>query len=122
MLSVKEFFEQAREGKLHGIRCGKCGEVAIPPREFCPSCHERAWEHLSLSGDGEIASYTVIRVAPTKHAADAPYVVAVVKMKEGAALFGRVVDVPVEQVAVGLRVRFRPLPRDGQAAIGFVRA
>jgi uncharacterized OB-fold protein len=122
MITVREFFEGARQGRLTAIRCARCSEVAIPPKEFCPACQQRAWEPLPLSGEGEVASFTVIRVAPAKHAADAPYAVAVVRMKEGAALFGRLVDVPLDRLAVGMRVRFRPLPRDGQAAIGFAPA
>jgi hypothetical protein len=43
----------------------------------------------------------------------------VVRLKEGVQLLGRVVDVPLDRVAVGLRVKFRPLIRNGQTGIGF---
>ncbi len=119
MVTLKNFFERAREGTLTGVRCGKCGELAIPPRELCPACHERAWEPVALAGEGTIASYTVIRVAPRAHAADAPYAVAAVRLTEGVSLLGRLVDIPLEKVAVGLPVRFRPIIRDGQTLIGF---
>jgi hypothetical protein len=119
VITLRDFFQRAREGQLTGIRCGRCGELAIPPKEFCPACHQRAWEPVPLSGDGTIASYTVIRVAPASHAAEAPYAVAVVKLKEGVALFGRVVDIPLDRLSVGLPVRFRPIVRDDQTAVGF---
>ncbi len=119
VITLKGFFERAREGRLTGIRCARCGELALPPREFCPACHERAWEPVQLSGDGTIASYTVIRVAPTRHAAEAPYAVAVVKLTEGVSLFGRIVDIPLDRLAVGLPVRFRPIVKDGQTAVAF---
>ena len=61
----------------------------------------------------------MIRVAPTKHAGDAPYAVAVVKLREGVSLFGRVVDVALERLAVGMPVRFRPLVIRNQTALGF---
>lgn len=118
-ITLKRFFEEAREGRLQGVRCSKCGEVAIPPREFCAACAERAWVPVPLSGEGRIASYTIIRVTPPRHAADAPYAVAVVKLSEGVSLLGRVVDIPFEQLAVGLAVRFRPLSRNGQTVLGF---
>jgi len=38
MLTQKEFFEKAGAGELHAVRCGRCGALAIPPREFCPEC------------------------------------------------------------------------------------
>jgi uncharacterized OB-fold protein len=118
-MTLRHFFEKAREGQLTAVRCGRCGGLAVPPREFCPSCAQRAWEPVTLSGEGTIASYTVIRVAPRGHAADAPYTIAAVQMKEGVSFLGRLVDVPLDKVAVGLPVRFRPLVNDGQTTVGF---
>jgi uncharacterized OB-fold protein len=119
VITLRHFFEKAREGRLTAVRCGRCGELAVPPKEFCPSCAQRAWEPVDLSGEGTIASYTVIRVAARAHAADVPYAIAAVQMKEGVSFLGRVVDVPLDKVAVGLPVRFRPLVNDGQTAVGF---
>jgi uncharacterized OB-fold protein len=119
VVTLKSFFEQARAGRLTGIKCGGCGEIAIPPKQFCASCGARAWETVPLSGEGTLASYTIIRVAPAGHAADAPYAVGVVKLKEGAAIFGRIVDVPFEKLAVGLALRFRPLVVKEQTSVGF---
>ncbi len=118
-VTLKGFFERVGRGEITGLRCGKCGDVSIPPKEFCPTCRERAWETVSLSGQGTIASYTVIRVAPARHAADAPYAVAVVQLAEGPSLFGRVVDIPFDRLAVGLPVKFRPIVVQEQAAVGF---
>jgi len=118
-ITIGRFFEGVRDGQLTAIRCGKCGELAVPPKEFCPSCHQRAWQPTPLSGDGTIASYTVVRVAPARHAPDAPYAVAVVTLKEGVSLLGRLVDIPLETLAVGLPVRFRPLVLHQQPVIGF---
>ncbi len=117
--TLKGFFEEARQGRLVGMRCGRCGNPAIPPREFCDACGERAWQRLPLSGRGRIASYTVIRVAPARHAGDAPYAIAVVRLEEGVSLLGRVVGAPFEQLAVGLPVRFRPLLIQDRPALGF---
>lgn len=119
VITLKSFFEHAREGTLTGIRCGKCGALAIPPKEFCESCQQRDWQPVPLSGEGTVASYTIIRVAPTRYAADAPYAVAVVKLREGVSLLGRIVDVPLEKIDIGLRVKFRPLVVNAQTTIGF---
>ena len=118
-ITLKGFFERARAGHLTGIKCGGCGEVAIPPKEFCADCGTRAWQPFQLSGDGTLASYTVIRVAAARHAADAPYAVGVVRLKEGASIFGRIVEVPFEKLSVGLPLRFRPIVVNEQTAIGF---
>jgi len=119
VITLQTFFEEARAGRLTGIRCHNCSELAIPPKEFCPNCHKRAWEPVPLSGQGTIASFTVIRVAPRGRTAEAPYAVAVVKLAEGVSLLGRIVDVPIDSLKVGLPVRFRPLVTADQTVVGF---
>jgi uncharacterized OB-fold protein len=118
-VTQQTFFERARAGTLTGIKCGACGALAIPPKELCPECGARQWSTVALTGDGAIASFTVIRVAPRGHAGDAPYAIAAVRLAEGVSLLGRVVDVPLDRLAVGLAVRFRPLVVRDHTAIGF---
>ncbi len=119
VLSLKHFFEEARAGRLTGIRCGKCSELAIPPKEFCPTCQERNWTAVPLGGGGSITSFTIIRVAPRGRGAEAPYAVAVVRLDEGVSLLGRVIDIPFDTLRADLPVRFRPLITAEQTSIGF---
>ena len=120
VITARAFFERARAGQLTAVRCGSCGELAMPHKELGPSCHAHAWQPVTLSGDGVIASFTVIRVAPRAHAADVPYAVAVVRLKEGVSILGRIVDMPLEKLTVGLPVRFRPLiAKDLTTSVGF---
>jgi uncharacterized OB-fold protein len=118
-ITARAFFEKAKAGQLTAIRCGACGELSMPPKELCPSCHAHQWQPVALAGDGTIASFTVIRVAPRGHAAEVPYALAVVRLKEGVSILGRIVDIPLEKLAVGLSVRFRPLVVKDQASVGF---
>jgi uncharacterized OB-fold protein len=120
-VTLENFFERARAGQLTAVRCGRCGALAVPPKEFCPQCAQRAWSPTPLSGDGTIASYTVIRVAPRAHAGEAPYAIAAVELEEGVSMLGRVVDIPFAELRLGLPVRFRPLQHGGQTIIGFAR-
>ena len=119
VITLKGFFEEAREGRLSAIRCGGCGELAIPPKELCPSCHERRWELVPLHGTGSVVSFTVIRIPPRGRLAEAPYAVAVVKLDEGVSLLGRIVDIPLDALTAGLSVRFRPLLLGDQVIISF---
>ena len=119
VVTLKHFFEQARAGTLTALRCTKCGELTLPPKEFCAACRERAWAPITLAGDGTIASYTVIRVAPRGHANDAPYAIAAVQLKEGVSLLGRLMDIPLDRLAIGLPVRFRFFTWGGQMVVGF---
>jgi uncharacterized OB-fold protein len=118
-VTLKSFFEGARDGRLTAVKCTACGELAIPPKQFCPACGKRGWQAELLSGGGTIASYTVIRVAPRKFAAEAPYALAQVRLNEGVSILGRIVDVPLDRLAIGLEVKFRPLVRGDQTGIAF---
>jgi uncharacterized OB-fold protein len=117
--TLKSFFEEARAGRLTGLRCARCGSLALPPKEFCPTCQQRQWEPVPLSGSGIVTSFTVIRIPPRGHAPEVPYAVAVVKLDEGVSVLGRVVDIPLKSLKTGLPVRFRPLVSPDQTAIGF---
>ena len=105
-MTTREFFEGVREGRLVVQRCAACGALAVPPKVVCPSCEGVRWERVTLGGDGEISSYTVIRVPPAQFAAEAPFVVAVARMVEGVSLLGRLAGVPIDAVRVGMPVRF----------------
>jgi hypothetical protein len=119
VITLQTFFEEARAGRLTAIRCGSCGELAVPPKEFCPACQHRGWAPASLRGAGTITSFTVIRIPPRGRAPEAPYAVAVVKLDEGLSMLGRVVDIPLEALKTGLPVKFRPVVSEGQTIIGF---
>jgi len=119
VITLQNFFEEARAGRLTGIRCGRCGLLALPPKALCPTCQQRQWEPVPLAGTGTVTSFTVIRIPPRGRAAEAPYAVAVVKLSEGVSLLGRVVDIPFDALGAGLPVRFRPLLAENQTSIGF---
>jgi uncharacterized OB-fold protein len=105
-LTTQEFFEGVREGRLVVQRCTACEALWVPPKVVCPNCEGVSWERAPLGGDGEVTSYTVIRVPPARFALEAPYVVTVARMAEGVSLLGRLTGGPIDAVHVGMPVRF----------------
>jgi uncharacterized OB-fold protein len=118
-IHLKAFLEEARAGRPTGIRCARCGALALPPKEFCEQCRERDWQPVPLDGAGTLVSFTVIRVAPRGRGGEVPYAIGVVRLTEGVSLLGRIVDVPFDSLKAGLPLRFRPLEIGGQTMIGF---
>ena len=112
-LTLREFFDGVRAGRLVVQRCAACGELAVPPKAVCGACQGGEWERAPLGGVGTVASFTVIRVAPPRLAAEAPYVIAVVRMAEGVSLLGRMAGVAIDGVRVGLPARFVPPAEPG---------
>jgi uncharacterized OB-fold protein len=119
VVTLRKFFEHARDGQLTAVRCTGCGELAIPPKQFCPACGTRGWEPVALSGDGVVETFTIIRIAPRQFVADVPYAIGAVRLSEGVSMLGRIVDVPLDRISVGLRVRFRPLIGEDRTSVGF---
>jgi uncharacterized protein len=91
---------------LIGTECKTCGQKFFPPRNICPDCRRKSQiEKFKFSGDGEIYSNTIVRAAPTGFEFQKPYVIAVVKLKEGPKCTAQVVDCNPEEVKVGQQVQ-----------------
>ena len=105
--------------RLEAARCRGCGKVVFPKRRVCPACRGAEWEATNLSWSGKVVTSTIVQVAPTEFASEAPYVVAVVETPEGARLMTQVVDCDPASVQPGTEVSlvFRKIRREGHGGI-----
>jgi hypothetical protein len=97
------FWDGARDGELRIQRCTGCGALRHPPGPMCPRCHATGWDHVVAAGHGEVASF-VVHHHPPIPGRTTPFVVAVVALPEGVHVVGNVLDVPPEDVRVGMPV------------------
>ncbi|HDN83343.1 MAG TPA: Zn-ribbon domain-containing OB-fold protein [Candidatus Altiarchaeales archaeon] len=105
---------------LIGTECTNCKEKFFPPRNICPKCRRKgSIREFKFSGEGEIYSYTVIHASPEGFEFQKPYVIAIVKLKEGPLLLSQIVDCDPEDVAIGKKVEkvFRKVVADGSEGI-----
>ena len=105
---TEPFWHAATERRLTAPQCAECGSFRMPPTPFCPGCLSQRINWPSLSGDGTVFSYTVVRKAITPEMECAlPYVPALVDLDgaPGARLITTIIDVPVDDIHVGARVR-----------------
>ncbi|HRH87225.1 MAG TPA: Zn-ribbon domain-containing OB-fold protein [Rubrivivax sp.] len=99
------YWSALKERRLILKHCRDCGRHHFYPRALCPHCHSDALEWSDSRGTGSIYSYTVARrPAGPAFKADAPYVVAVVDLDEGARMMTNLVTDDVESVRIGQRV------------------
>jgi len=103
---------------LIGNKCGSCGRVFFPPREACPDCRRKSMgqmQELKLSGKGEVFTYTIIHVGPDDFEEQVPYPIAIIQLDEGPRITAQIVDCPVEDVHIGMKVEsvFRKIQEDG---------
>jgi uncharacterized protein len=107
--TVSRYADQLLEGKLTGHKCPNCGLVYLPPRGYCPICVVETTDadEIVLSDQGTVTNYTV--VTPVQYYGQEetePFVRASVKLDGGDASMNLqdLVDVPVDEVRVGMRV------------------
>ena len=99
------FFDALREGRLVAQRCVSCGSLAHPPRALCGTCHQTAFEWVPLSGAGTVYSYVVTHQAVHPAFRDhTPLATVEVALAEGPRMTSNLVDVPPQEVAIGLAV------------------
>lgn len=107
------FWAGTRTGELRIQRCGGCGLLRHPPGPMCPECGATKPTYLVSEGRGEVFSY-VVHHHPKVPGWEVPFVVALVELDEGVRMLGELVDVPPDEVHIGLPVRvdFREVDDD----------
>lgn len=96
--------------------CDACGKAIFPPRDVCPHCAEQRQTWTTLSGRGEVYSYTTMHNAPAGFEEFAPYTVALVKLDEGPMVTAQLTDVDAREVFIGMPVEMvtRKLSQEGE--------
>lgn len=112
-----------------GSRCPHCGEVYAPPRQICPTCLAVDLEWVELSGEGTLASYSIIAIAPTAmleagYGRENPYCSGVVELVEGPRISAQILGVDVahpENIVIGTLVKVAFIERgEGEARKTFL--
>ena len=106
---AKPVWDAAAQNKLPLQRCQDCRVWVWTPRPSCNECGSERVEWTSMSGRGEVYSFTVIRQVVGRAASKAfepeiPYVVAWVDLDEGPRMITNIVGCPVEDVKLGMKV------------------
>ncbi len=87
LLTIDQFYENARRGTLTGLKCSS-GHMIVPPRRACQTCGSEILTQTTLSGRGEIISFTEVYVKSKEFPLETPYVLAIVRLLEGGNLLG----------------------------------
>ncbi|MBZ0264986.1 Zn-ribbon domain-containing OB-fold protein [bacterium] len=118
-LTARVWREQPQRYRMIGNKDKATGKVYFPPRQAVPGNLNPEMEEFNLSGTGEVVACTVIRVAPTPFTDLAPYGLAVIETPDGVKLTAQITDVPVEDVKIGLKVKFefRRIFEDNDASV-----
>lgn len=119
MFPARYWREMPQRYRLEAGKCKRCGKVCFPPRLVCPKCGNRTFDTVRLADEGVLKTYTVIRVAPSQFTGQSPYAVGIVELDGGVLITTQVVDILLDEIKLGQRVRveFRRVQEDGSAGI-----
>jgi uncharacterized protein len=99
-LTFSAYQQALAEGNFLGLHCVDCNAWTVPPLGVCRSCGSTHLRSETLSGEGILRTFTVIRVPPEGR--EAPYLVAMVELKEGPWVMGNLLDVDPDEAALAL--------------------
>ncbi len=99
------FFEALKNHRLTIQHCASCGAFAHPPRAMCRNCQSTDFHWREVSGQGTVYSYVVthqpVHPAFTSHT---PLTTVEIELAEGPHLISNLLDVPPDEVEIGLPV------------------
>lgn len=109
------FAEGLRQGRLLLQRSKRSGRYVFPPRAIAPARDEGELEWCEASGGGVVYSTTTVRPAASE-----AYNISIIELMEGPRLMSRVVDIPPDEVRIGMAVQAKPGEADGRPVVLFL--
>jgi uncharacterized protein len=111
--------ESKHRYRLEAGKCKKCGKIFMPFRLICSECGHREFDTIKLPDTGKLMSFTVIRVATTMFADQAPYAVGIAELDNGFKLMAQITDCDVDNLKVGMEIRieFRRIQTDSHQGV-----
>ncbi|WP_370248200.1 Zn-ribbon domain-containing OB-fold protein [Nocardioides sp.] len=110
------FWEGTLAGELRLQRCNACEALRHPPGPACPECGALDRGHVVASGRGTVFSYVIHRHPPVP-GKELPILLAVIDLDEGLRMVGEIVDLPEEELEIGLRVQVDFAPVDDELSL-----
>jgi uncharacterized OB-fold protein len=119
MISARYAREIPQRYRLEASKCKHCGHINFPPRIVCPECKAKNFDMISLSDEGKLLSFTVVRVASEKFSKETPYAIGIVELDDGLRLTVQITDADVDELQIGQKVKlvFRKIQEEGKSGI-----
>ncbi len=107
------FYRGLAEGRIVGQRCPTCHKVYVPPRSACPVDGVATTDEVELGHSGTVTTFCIVNVPFLGQKITPPYVSAYVLL-DGAdiAFLHLILDIPAEEVRMGMRVKAVWKPRE----------
>lgn len=95
---TERFWALLGKGRFCVPHCQACGRAHWYPRAFCPFCFSDEIEARESAGGATVYSFSVMNTVP-------PLVIAYVELAEGPRLMTNLVDIDVDAIRIGMKVK-----------------
>ena len=104
----ENLFRTKEDGSLVllGGKCRQCGQVSFPRREFCTACLCREQDEVELSQEGELHTWTILRVSDNHFTA--PHPIGMINLPERVRVTAPLVRREDEHYSIGQKMRVIP--------------
>ena len=103
---TRPYWDALKAHRVDIQQCDACGRWVFFPRAHCPHCFSQALSWRTVSGEGELLTYTLSRLPTLPELADeVPQKLAVVRLDEGVHINTTLVDIPEDAIRIGMRVK-----------------
>ena len=100
------YWEGCRSGQLLIQYCPQCSRYQFYPRSICTQCMSDKLDWVQATGQGTVETWTIVRRPVSEaYAAQAPFVLALIRLDEGPVMMSHVTGCDAEKVQTGMRVR-----------------
>jgi hypothetical protein len=103
---TQPFWDALKEHRVDIQQCDDCAKWVFFPRLHCPRCFSRRLSWKTVSGEGELHTFTLSRLPTLPELADElPQKLAVVQLDEGPHINTTLVGLAESEIKVGMRVK-----------------
>jgi len=111
------YFARLAQGHFEIQRCEGCGRYQFYPRAVCMHCGATDLQWVAPSGEGTVYAFSIVRRKPQ---AGGDYNVALIDLHEGVRMMGRIDEVPLTELHIGMPVRVRVVQGEEGPLVVFV--
>ena len=85
-------------------KCSKCGEIYFPTETLCLRCGNLKLEDTSLSNEGILYTFTIIRQQPPIYKGPVPYAIGIIELPEKIRFTCLLTDCDFSILNIGMKV------------------
>jgi uncharacterized OB-fold protein len=101
----RPFWEGLKQGIFQTTRCLDCQTFSYPPHSLCPHCFSSRYEWARISGKATLYSFTKHEIVPRAYIKEAPYITAMVDLREGPRVLSRIKNGVYEDLNPGMPLK-----------------